>query len=180
MEFLKDLFNGQALTYDQLAEAAKNKGFQVVNAAGGAYSPKADVDNLNTRIGTLTTQLGEANKKLEGYDPEWKAKAETAQKQLDAQAFDFALDKALSGAKARNATAVKTLLDREKLSLAGGEIIGLDKQLAELRKGEDTAFLFAQDTPKKTGLSHQGGSEGTPDKKEAANAALRALFGKEN
>lgn len=180
MEFLKDLFNGQALTYAQLAEAAKNKGFQVVNAAGGAYSSKADVDNLNTRISTLTTQLGEANKKLEGYDPEWKTKAEAAQKQLDAQAFEFALDKALGGAKARNTTAVKALLDREKLSLAGGEIIGLDKQLTDLRKGEDTAFLFEQEKSVRTGISHQGGSEGAPDKKEEANAALRALFGKEN
>lgn len=180
MEFLKDLFGGGSLTYDQLAEAAKSKGFQVVNATGGAYVPKADVDNLNTRIGTLTGQLNDANRKLEGYDPEWKAKADAAQKQLDAQAFDFALDKALAGAKARNVTAVKAMLDREKLSFAGGEVIGLDKQLAALRKGEDTAFLFEQETQQKTGMSHQGGGEGTPDKKEEANAALRALFGKEN
>lgn len=180
MEFLKDLFGGGSLTYDQLAEAAKGKGFQIVNAAGGAYVPKADADNLNTRISTLTTQLGEANRKLEGYDPEWKTKAAAAQQQLDAQAFEFALDKALSGAKAKNATAVKALLDRDKLSFAGGEVIGLDKQLAALRKGEDTAFLFEQDKPVKTGISHQGGGEGTPDKKEEANAALRALFGKEN
>lgn len=153
---------------------------QVVNAAGGAFVPKADADNLSTRISTLTSQLGEANKKLEGYDPEWKAKADAAQKQLDAQAFEFALDKALSGAKARNTTAVKGMLDREKLTFAGGEIIGLDKQLSDLRKSEDTAFLFQEDKPSKTGLSHQGGSAGNPTKKDEANAALRAAFGKES
>lgn len=180
MEFLKDLFGGQALTYEQLSEAAKGKGLQVVNAADGAYVSKADADNLNGQIATLTTQLGEANKKLEGYDPEWKAKAEAENKKLEGQRNEFLLDKALTGAKAKNATAVKALLDREKLSFAGGEVIGLDKQLENLRKGDDTSFLFEQAPPTKTGISHQGGSEGTPDKKDEANAALRALLGKEN
>ena len=36
MEFLKDLFGGGAMTYEQLSAAAKEKGLQVVNAAGGA------------------------------------------------------------------------------------------------------------------------------------------------
>lgn len=44
MEFLKELFNGGALTYDQLASAVKGKGYSVVNAAGGAYVPKPDID----------------------------------------------------------------------------------------------------------------------------------------
>ncbi|WNX84372.1 phage scaffolding protein [Agathobaculum sp. NTUH-O15-33] len=180
MDFLKELFGGQALTFEQLAEATKNKGFQVVNAAGGAYVPKADADNLNGQITTLTTQLGEANKKLEGYDPAWKESAAAEQKKLDAQRNEFLLDKALSSAKAKDTVAVKAHLDREKLTFAGGEVIGLDKQLADLRKGETTAFLFEQEAPVKTGISHQGGSEGAPDKKEEANAALRALFGKEN
>lgn len=179
MEFLKDLFGGQPMTYEQLETAARGKGLQVVNAAGGAYVPKADIDGLNGQIDTLTGQLGEANKKLEGYDPNWKTQADAESKKLEAQRNEFLLDKALSGAKAKNATAVKSLLDREKLSFAGGEVIGLDKQLTDLRKGEDTAFLFEQETPKKTGVTHQGGTEGGTDKKEEANAALRALFGKE-
>ncbi len=67
MEFLKELFNGGPLTYDQLAQAAKDKGIQAVDAAGGAYVPKADLDNAQGQLATLTAQLGEANKKLEGY-----------------------------------------------------------------------------------------------------------------
>ena len=69
------------------------------------------------------------------------------------------------------------LIDRDKLKFAGGELIGLDKQLEELKKGEDTAFLFAeQETPLKTGMSHHG-TESGDSKTEAANAALRAVFG---
>lgn len=71
------------------------------------------------------------------------------------------------------------MLDREKLTFAGGEIVGLDKQLGELKKGEDTAFLFEEQKPIKTGLSHQNAHEvGGDDKKEAANEALRSFFGR--
>ena len=173
MEFLKELFpDGQALTYDQLAEAAKGKGFQVVNAAGGAYVPKSQVE-------TLSGQLTEANKKLEGYDPTWKEKADAAQKKLEAQQFEFALEKAVAAAGPRNAKAVMAMLDREKLTFAGGEIVGLDKQLGELKKGEDTAFLFEEQKPIKTGLAHPNAHEvGGDDKKEAANEALRSFFGR--
>ena len=130
---------------------------------------------FETQISTLNTQLTEANGKLEGYDPSWKQKA---QKELERQQFDFALERAVSAAKPRNAKAVTALLDREKLTFAGGEIVGLDKQLTALKAGEDTAFLFESDKPRKTGLSHQGGRDvGGDDKKEEANNALRSVFG---
>lgn len=133
---------------------------------------------FETQIGTLKSQLTEANGKLEGYDPGWKQKAEDAQKQLERQQFDFALERAVSAAKPRNAKAVMALLDREKLTFAGGEIVGLDKQLTALKDGEDTAFLFEDKKPKKTGLSHQGGTDvGGDDKKAEANNALRSIFG---
>lgn len=179
MEFLKELFGGGALTYDQLAEAAKAKGVQAVNAAGGAYVPKADLEHAQGQIATLTGQLGDANKKLEGYDPDWKTKAEADRKKLEAQQFDFALERALAAAKPRNAKALLNFLDRDKLTLVDGEVIGLDKQLEALKKGEDTAFLFESEPPRRTGMTHQYGGEGSPDKKEMANAALRSLFGKE-
>ena len=176
MDFLKELFNGQSLSYEQLEAAAKAKGLDVVNAAGGAYVPKADVDHLNGQITTLTGQLGEANKKLEGYDPNWKQTSEAASQKLLQERFDFALEKGIEAAKPRNVKAVIALIDREKLKFADGELIGLDKQLKELKENEDTAFLFAEQQTVKTGISHQNGQEGAPDKKDAANNALRALF----
>lgn len=179
MEFLKELFGGGPLTYEQLAQAARDKGIQAVDAAGGAYVPRADLDHAQGQVATLTAQLGEASKKLEGYDPTWRDKAETARKELEAQQFDFALERALAAAKPRNAKAVLPFLDRGKLTLASGEIIGLDKQLEALRKGADTAFLFEAEPARRTGMTHQYGGEGAPDKKDLANAALRSLFGKE-
>ena len=179
MEFLKELFGGGPLTYEQLAQAAKDKGIQAVNAAGGAYVPKGDLDHAQGQVSTLTAQLGEANKKLEGYDPTWKDKAEAAQKELEAKQFDFALEQALAAAKPRNAKALLNFLDRDKLTLAGGEVVGLDKQLEALKKDAGTAFLFDAEPPRSTSMTHQYGGEGAPDKKDMANAALRSLFGKE-
>ena len=173
MDFLKELFGDQALTFDQLSQAAKDKGFEVVNAAGGAYVPKATFDTVNG-------QLGEANAKLEGYDPEWKTKAEQARQQLETERMNSAIEAGVKAAKAKNAKAVIALLDRDKLKYAGGEVIGLDKQLADLQKGEETAFLFEQEPARKTGISHQNGTEvggGAADaRKDEANRALRALF----
>lgn len=154
MEFLKELFGGGSLTYEQLSAAAKEKGLQVVNAAGGAWVPKADADNLQGQVTTLTGQL-------------------------EAQQFEFALEKAVAAAKPRNTRAVTAMLDREKLRFAGGEIIGLEKQLADLKKGEDTAFLF-EDAAHTTGLSHQNGREvgGGETLKDTANQAIRSFFGR--
>lgn len=90
--------------------------------------------------------------------------------------MDFALDKALIKAGARSTAVVKGLLDRSKLQLTDeDEVLELDKQLETLKKSEDTSFIFAE-TNTSTGMSHEGSSEGTSSKKEAANAALRALF----
>ena len=163
MEFLKELFGGGSLTYDQLAEAAKAKGVQAVNAAGGAYVPKADLEHAQGQIATLTGQLGEANKTLEGYDPSWKDKAEAAQKELEGKRFDFALERGVAAAKPRNVKALLPFLNRDKLTMVGDEIIGLDKQLEALKKGADTAFLFEVEPPRRTSLSHQYGGEGYSD-----------------
>ena len=129
MEFLRELFGDQALTYEQLHQAVQSRGFDVVNAQGGAYVPKSQVD-------TLQGSLLAANKKLEGYDPEWKEKAAAEQQKLEQQKMDFAIESAVARAK------------------------------PEKKK-------------KQTGMSHEGGHEVGKDenKKERANAALRAAFG---
>ena len=46
---------------------------------------KQTIATLTTERDTARTQLGEANKKLEGYDPEWKTKAEQAENNAKAQ-----------------------------------------------------------------------------------------------
>ena len=78
----------------------------------------ADIERQKQTITTLTTerdaartQLGEANKKLEGYDPEWKSKAEKAENDAKAQVAElhseFAAQTAVSAVKFSSESAKK-------------------------------------------------------------------------
>jgi hypothetical protein len=79
-------------------------------AAGNSEELKAQIEQLQA----------ENQKAAE----EWQAKM--AQMQLD-----FAIEKALAAAKAKNAKAVKALLDMEKVKLDGEQLLGLDDQLKQ-------------------------------------------------
>lgn len=148
MEFLKEVFGSEALTYDQLAEKLKGKtDVKLGNLAGGAYIGADKYKALETKVTGLEEQLGAANKKLEGYDPEWKAKAEQAAKDAEAKVaavqFDTALEAALTVAKAKNPKTVRALLNMDGLKLSDGQIVGLKEQLEAIQKDND--FLFNSD-----------------------------------
>lgn len=128
-----------------------------------------DIEGHKTRLSAaqteadgLKSQLTEANKAIDGFKgmdiegvkksaDEWKTKAEQAaseaQKQVAALKFDHALNGALSGAKAKNAKAVKALLDMNGLKFndADGSVVGLDEQLKKVKETND--YLFESDVP---------------------------------
>ena len=68
---------------------------------------KNDAETLRTQLGTAQKQLNDANSKLEGYDPEWKAKAEQAKNDADAQVAalrrSHAIEAGIAARKGRNA-----------------------------------------------------------------------------
>jgi hypothetical protein len=116
---------------------------------------KQQVDTLEAEKESLAGQLGEANRQIEdfrGMDIEgikqaaddWKTKAEAAEAKAKADVeklqFDYALNAALTGARARDTRAVTALLDMEGLKLNNGEIVGLKDQLERLKAEKE--FLF--------------------------------------
>ncbi len=126
---------------------------------------KTAATTAQTEADGLKTQLAEANKQIEAFKSmdiegikraadDWKAKADQAQKEAAAQMaqlkFDHALDGALSGAKAKNAKAVKALLNMEGLKLndADGSIIGLKEQLEKIQSENDYLFESDEQTPR--------------------------------
>ncbi|HHU82572.1 MAG TPA: hypothetical protein GXZ26_06175, partial [Firmicutes bacterium] len=109
---------------------------QLKNAAGNSEELKAQIEQLQA----------ENQKAAE----EWQAKM--AQMQLD-----FAIEKALTTAKAKNAKAVKALLDMEKVKLDGEQLLGLDEQLKELQKSD--AYLFGEPGRVGGGTNPPGGTE---------------------
>ncbi|MEG2931404.1 MAG: phage scaffolding protein [Ruthenibacterium sp.] len=143
------------------------------------YKVSAAAEKL--RADGLDEQLKTAGKKLEGYDPEWKAKTELAEKaaaaKVDKFRFDSALDAALSAEKTRDAISVKAHLDTTKMSFADGKIIGLSEQLEPLKK--DKGFLFESGEKPPIVTASASGAVKPQTGNEQANAALRSLFGKE-
>lgn len=150
-----------------------------------------DVNGLKTTIATLTaerdtarTSLGEANKKLEGYDPDWKQKAADAQQQAEQQIAGikarYAAASAADALKFTSESAKKAFLSdlaAKKLPLQDdGTLLGFDDYVASYKKTDPGAFAPEGGLPRVSGSAT--GTPATPTTKEQANAALRAAFGR--
>lgn len=172
---LKELL-GEEL-YNQVIEKAGDNKIAVVS--DGSYVPKEKFDSINNEKNEYKKQVGERDEQLKNLSSQVKDNQELKdeisrlqeenqiatqelQNKLDQQAFDFALDKALTGAKAKNAKAVKALLDTDKLKLDGEKILGLDEQLEAVK--ESDSYLFEQEQQQNDGkpnfLSGHHGSGG--------------------
>lgn len=105
----------------------------------------------------LQQQIKDLQQENDNVAKEWEQKLTQQQKESK-------LELALKDAKARNPRAVKALLDSEKISLDGENLIGLDEQLNSLK--ESDAYLFGEEQPK--GLAGRdpvpGDDHGQPDK----------------
>lgn len=112
---------------------------------------ESQITDYKSQIAERDTQLDELKKVdadgLKAKIDELKTANETAateyQEQLDKQAKDFALDKALTGAKSKNNKAVIANLDLDTIKFKDGEITGLKEQLETLQ--ESDAYLFEQE-----------------------------------
>ncbi len=155
--------------YNEAAEAKKkleadiqerDKQLEELKKAAGSN------EELKKQIETLQTE----NKKA---GEEWQAKV--AQMQLD-----FAIEKALAAAKAKNPKAVKALLDLEKVKFDGEQLLGLDDQLKAIQQSD--AYLFGESGKVGSGTNPPGAGTGevNPWKKESWNLTLQGKILKED
>ena len=144
---------------------------------------KQQVATLTAERDTARTNLGEANRKLEGYDPEWKTKADQARQQAEQQVAEmkaeYAATSAASSLKFTSDSAKKAFLadlNAKKLPLQDdGTLLGFDDYVASYKKTDPGAFAPDGGLPRVSGSAT--GTPATPTTKEQANAALRAAFG---
>nr|DAQ27648.1 MAG TPA: minor structural protein [Caudoviricetes sp.] len=145
------------LTKEQADSVMKINGDDIENAKGTAAT---EIKNLQTEVEGLKTQVGDRDKQLEtlkasaGDNADLKKQIEDLQtenatakaaheSELNQLKIDFAVEKALTGAKAKNIKAVKALLELGEAKLdKDGNVKGLDEQIEKLRSGDDTKFLF--------------------------------------
>lgn len=145
------------LTKEQADSVMKINGDDIENAKGTAST---EIKNLQTEVEGLKTQVGDRDKQLETLKASaWDnadlkkqiedlqtenatAKA-THESELNQLKIDFAVEKALTGAKAKNITAVKALLDLKDAKFdKEGNVKGLAEQIEKLTSDEGTKFLF--------------------------------------
>lgn len=145
------------LSKEQVDSVMKINGDDIENAKG---SSATEIKNLQTEIDGLKTQVSDRDKQLETLkasagDNEALTKqiadlqAENAtakanhESELNQLKIDFAVEKALTGAKAKNITAVKALLDLKDAKFdKEGNVKGLAEQIEKLTSDEGTKFLF--------------------------------------
>ena len=117
---------------------------------------KQSIDSLKAERDAARTQLADANKKLEGYDPEWKQKAADAEQKAAAQVSalkaDYAAENAAAGLKFSSVSAENAFLADLKakgLTLQDdGKLLGFDDFVKEYKGADPDAF--APDKPAPT------------------------------
>lgn len=190
MDFLKDVFGAEALTYAQLVEKLKgNKNIRLANLASGQYVKREELEGKIAELATANntiTGLQNTIKKFDGVDVEklqqeakdWETKYNDAQNQVLEQQKKFAL---VDGLKSIGVADPDYLIYKhggvESFSFdSTNKPVGLEEMVKPDR--ELYPHVFRVEETVKTGMRHTG-SEGSMDKKEEANAAFRSLFGKE-
>lgn len=145
-EQLKEL----GLTDEQIESVMKEHGKTVNATKQELDTVTSERDNLKEQLIERDNQLNDISEKVKDSDEltaeinrlkeENKNATQELQEKLEKQAFEFSLEKALTGAKVRNPKAVKALLDVESIKLDGEKLLGLDDQLKALQ--ESDAYLF--------------------------------------
>ncbi len=145
-KYLEDL----GLDKEVIDKIMEENGRDIEAAKGELEAITKERDSLKTTVSDRDKQL-EDLKKSTGDAQKLKATIEQLQADNKKIGIDAAIEKALTGAKAKNLTAVKALLkDLDKAELADdGTVKGLEDQIKALQKADDSKFLFADDKPGK-------------------------------
>lgn len=149
---------------------------KVLESLDGNFVTKTRFNEVNEENKTLKQSVADRDKQLEdlkksgGDNAELKKQIEALQQQNSEQKkaheaelsrlkLDNAIDSALAAAGAKNAKAVKALLDVSKVKLGDdGKLTGWEEQLAAVRKSD--SYLFAEQTKQPVFKGFQPGAAG--------------------
>ena len=130
MEFLKAVLGDEL--YNQVAEKLNgNDNIKLANLADGGYVGKDKFDKLKLENDEL--------KKVDAAT--LQAENDQLKKDNDALKLGSKIDLALMSEQAVNVTAVKALLEMDKISLDGDKLVGFDEQITPLKESQKWAFV---------------------------------------
>lgn len=183
-EFLKSLNLSQEVIDKIMAENGKD----IAVEQKKAEKVIQERDSYKLKAESLETQVNDANTEIQKFKDmdidgikkaadDWKETAEKAKadadKQISQMKFDYALSAALTGAKAKNAKAVKALLDMDGLKFNDGKIVGLHEQLAQIKADND--YLFESDEPAPEFVKGTNGGSGSVGGKKPSEMTYTEL-----
>lgn len=183
-EFLKSLNLSQEVIDKIMAENGKD----IAVEQKKAEKVIQERDSYKLKAESLETQVNDANTEIQKFKDmdidgikkaadDWKETAEKAKadadKQISQMKFDYALSAALTGAKAKNAKAVKALLDMDGLKFNDGKIVGLDEQFAQIKADND--YLFESDEPAPEFVKGTNGGSGSVGGKKPSEMTYTEL-----
>lgn len=179
-EYLKSLFEGGAITFDQFVAALEShKEVKLANLADGGYVAKDKFDAKVTELSGVKEQLTAANATIQSYKDmdidgikksaaEWQQKYETDTKslkeKLDAQATEFAARTYLSGYQYTDDLVKDAIYD--KFMAKGfkrsedGKFEGADSWMEEMKKNYPGSFAASDPAADPAGTPPVG--SGTP------------------
>ena len=187
MEKLKELLG------EDLFEKVKAKlGDKKVMIDDGNFIPKARFDEVNEQKNEYKKMVDERDKQLESLKEKAKGHDDLTAKLTELEELNkntkteyeakmaelkknTAIDLFLSNQKAKNIKAVKALLDMEKVSIDGDNLIGIEEQLKSLK--ESDPYLFGDAKPIIGGGTNPGAidpDEPNPWKAETFNLTKQA------
>ena len=151
------------LTDEQIDQIMAEAGKDVEAGKSATAKAQEDLKTLQAQLDTTAGQLTEAGKQIEAFKgmdidgikkaaDEWKAQAEKAKTDYDAQLADMhfstVLEKAIAGFGVHDAADVMPLLKRDTLKLNdAGQIIGLKEQIEPLQTVKPYLFKAAATDP---------------------------------
>ena len=159
-EYLKSLFEGGAITFDQFVAALEShKEVKLANLADGGYVAKDKFDAKVTELSGVKEQLTAANTTIQSYKDmdidgikksaaEWQQKYETdtksLQEKLDAQATEFAARTYLGGFQYADDLVKDAIYDtfmaKKFKRSEDGKFEGADAWMEEMKKSYPSSF----------------------------------------
>lgn len=131
---------------DDIENASSASAAELKNLQAGLLGLKAQVSDRDKQLETLKASAGDneaMRKQIADLQAENSKAKEAHESEMNQLKVDFAVEKALSGAKARNIKAVMALLDLTDAKLdKEGNVKGLQEQIGKLAAADDTKFLF--------------------------------------
>ena len=189
IDFLKPIL-GDDLFAQVSEKLAAATGVDLANIAGGAYIPKAKLDekieeikNQAKQITALQGQLTEAQQKSAGIDglnsQIAKLTADVADRdsKLESMSMKYDIKDALRGMNAKNVDVILPLLNMDSIKRGNdGKITGLLEQVDALKKSD--GYLFDSQPGGRGGFSGSQDTGGSESPNAAMNAAIRSMSGR--